>query len=80
VSHFDERAAARASWPVAKVGLADDDPARGPDDPSAAWNAVIELSREAYAAMGVRLTSVPRSEWPSRLYRPGEPRPDTNGL
>lgn len=80
MSTFEERARRRQAWPVVKTDLANDEPPRGPADPSEAWHAVIELTREAYALAGALPKPVPRSEWPVRLFRPGEHRPDTNGL
>lgn len=75
-----ERALNRRAWPVAKSEIGKELPQRGPEDPTAAWDAVVELSLEAYELAGHKPTSLPRSQWPSRLFRPGEPRPDSNGL
>jgi hypothetical protein len=80
MSTFEERARSRRAWPVVKTDLADDRPPRGPEDPTDAWNAVLELTREAYALAGIHPAPLPRSKWPVRLFRPGEPRLDTNGL
>jgi hypothetical protein len=49
-------------------------------DVEKAWDAVAELSREAYSLAGRSTDFVPRSQWPAHLYRPGEPRADSNGL
>ncbi len=79
-SSAEERAKARGSWPVTKHALGAEtsrNPMLSPED---AWNAVLELTREAYSLAGKFPPSIPRSEWPSRLFRPGEPRPDSNGL
>ncbi len=75
-----ERAARRAAWPASLIRGFDPGVARGPADPTAAWDAVLELTAEAYSLAGYSLVAVPRSQWPARLFRPGEPRPDTNGL
>lgn len=80
MSSREERARNRRAWPVVKTCLADELPSRGPDDATEAWHAVLELTREAYALAGIHPTSLPRSQWPSRLFRPGDPRPDSNGL
>jgi hypothetical protein len=45
-----------------------------------AWDAVMELTAEAWSLSGGVPAPLPRSQWPVRLYRPGEPRPDSNGL
>ena len=76
----EERARSRRNWPVSKAVLGEEPPQRGPDEPTAAWEAVIELSEQAYELAGITPTSLPRSRWPSRLFQPGEPRPDSNGL
>ena len=80
MSSPEERARNRRAWPVVKAELGSELPQRGPDDPTAAWDAVVELSLEAYELVGITPTSLPRSQWPSRLFRPGEQRPDSNGL
>lgn len=80
MSTFEERARRRREWPVQRALLGDEVPERGPEDATAAWDAVTELSLEAYELAGLKPTSLPRSQWPSRLFRPGEPRPDSNGL
>jgi hypothetical protein len=80
MSSFEDRASSRANWRVLRKPLQDEAPEAGPSDATAAWYAVLELTREAYAAAGIHSTRLPRAQWPSRLFRPGEPRADTHGL
>lgn len=80
MSTREERAAARKSWPVKKVSLQDDTPPSVPADGQSGWDAVTELTWEAYSLLGPIPEAPPRSQWPSRLFKPGEPRPDSNGL
>ena len=77
---FAERAQKRSGWPLQRVEFTDQRPAAGPTDATAAWNAVMELTRECYALAGVDLSPLPRHAWPTRLFRPGEPRPDSHGV
>ncbi|HUB06598.1 MAG TPA: hypothetical protein VMB50_06340 [Myxococcales bacterium] len=72
----EERAARRAAWP-ARRGTSQE-PAAGPEDPTAAWNAVLELTYECYRLAGHDLSPLPRDRWPVRLFRPGEPRRDAD--
>jgi hypothetical protein len=78
----EERARRRASWPSVKTDLqsADQELQPGPSDATAAWAAVLELTAECYAVASSNLTRIPRALWPSRLFKPGEIRPDSNGL
>lgn len=66
-----ERAKARSAWPVKRTSLDHGTEAFGPTDAQAAWDAVIELTRESYAAAGEIPPRLPRAQWPSRLIRPG---------
>ncbi len=77
---FSERKARRAGWPAALVRGFDPGPSPGPADATSAWDAVMELTAEAYALAGYSLDPVPRHLWPTRLFRPGESRPDSHGL
>ncbi|MBI5543079.1 MAG: hypothetical protein HY901_04275 [Deltaproteobacteria bacterium] len=70
-----ERAAARASWPSAKTTLRDAAEALADLSGQAAWDAVMELTWEAYSLAGGVPPRLPRSEWPSKVFRPGEERP-----
>lgn len=74
----EQRALARESWPSELTTLAAQAEPLGPFEPQAAWDAVLELSRQAFTLAGLAPTSRPRAEWPSKLFRPGEPRPDSN--
>jgi hypothetical protein len=78
----DERARRRASWPSCKTDLksADQELQPGPADATAAWEAVLELTAECYAAAADGLSRIPRAQWPSRLFKPGAARPDSNGI
>ena len=80
MSTVAERAHQRRMWPVSKAALGSELQQRGPEDPTAAWNAVVELSLEAYELAGITLSLMPRAQWPSYYFRPGEPRTDSNGL
>lgn len=75
----DERARARASWPVTRTTLDAQDEAFGPRDAQAAWHAVLELTLEAFTAAGPLAPRLPRSQWPSRLIRNGVVREAPNG-
>lgn len=74
---FDERAAARAHWPVTP---ADAEAVDAPLDGAAGWDAVLELTWEAWSLAGKMPDPLPRAEWPTRLFRKGEERPDSHGL
>jgi hypothetical protein len=75
----EERAAARSTWPVTRAQLsAPESPAAL--DGTAAWEAVMELTWEAYSLAGQMTEARPRAQWPARLFRPGEKRPDSHGL
>jgi hypothetical protein len=74
MSTAEERARARASWPIVRTTLAGQRDAVGPLDAQAAWHAVLELTREAFAAAGPIPPRLPRSQWPSRLLINGVPR------
>jgi hypothetical protein len=79
MSTFEERAAARSGWPITRSTLdAAEDPAAL--DGTAAWDAVMELTWEAYTLAGQMGDPLPRAQWPSRLFRPGDKRPDSHGL
>jgi hypothetical protein len=90
---FEERAEARRrSWPLRRTTLGGEAGAEAEEgttasptealDATAAWRAVIELTAESYSLAGYDRAAValPRAQWPSRLFQPGEPRPDTHGL
>lgn len=75
----EERAASRSGWPVTRTHLnAPESPA--PLDGTAAWDAVMELTWEAFSLAGKMPDALPRERWPSRVFRPGEHRPDSHGL
>ncbi len=80
MSSADERAQARAQWPARKVTLAALDDPQAPLDAQSAWRAVLELTAETWGLSGALETALPRAAWPTRLYQPGEPRPDSHGL
>ncbi len=77
MSNAKDRAAARAQWPVVRGGE---------DEPPAvlsgteAWEAVMELTFEAYSLAGEIPDPLPRAQWASRLFRKGEPRADSHGF
>ena len=75
-----ERAAARGGWPSRKTTLAEEAEALGPTDATSAWNAVMELTWEAFTLAERMVPRTPRAQWPSRLFQPGEKRLDSNGL
>ena len=75
----EERAAARGGWPVVRTH-ADAPESPAPLDGTAAWEAVMELTWEAYSLAEQMPEALPRETWPSRLFRPGEKRPDSHGL
>ena len=79
MSTFEERAAARSGWPVTRANL-DGPESAAQLDGTAAWNAVMELTWEAYSLAGQMPHPVPRSQWPSQIFRRGEKRPDSHGL
>lgn len=79
MSTFEERAAARRNWPVVKASLETEDDAAVLDG-NAAWDAVMELTWQAYSLAGLMTDPLPRSQWPATLFRPGEKRPDSHGL
>ena len=79
MSTFEERASARSNWPVSRTTLT------APEAPAAlegtaAWDAVMELTWEAYSLANQMPPPLPRAQWPSRLFRPGEQRADSHGL
>ena len=77
----EERARLRKTWPVEARPLGSEEEATVEAlDASAAWKAVLELTWEAYRTAGLLSERLPRHQWPSRLFRPGEPRPDSHGL
>ncbi|MBS1149536.1 MAG: hypothetical protein H6Q89_1234 [Myxococcaceae bacterium] len=79
MSTFDERASARSRWPVLRTTLnAPEAPALL--DGTAAWDAVMELTWEAYSLADQMPDPLPRAKWPTRLFRPGEQRADSHGL
>jgi len=79
MSTFEERAAARNGWTLVRTTLdAAESPA--PLDGTAAWNAVMELTWQAYSLAGQMPEALPRARWPSRLFKPGEKRSDSHGL
>ncbi len=75
-----ERAAARSRWPSRKCTLDQMAEASADLTGQQAWDAVLELTLQAYSLAGALPPALPRSQWPSRLFRPGEKRPDSNGL
>jgi len=74
-----ERAAARSSWPVTRTTPGAPEEA-APLDGTAAWNAVLELTWQAYSLAGLMPDPISRASWPSKIFRPGEKRPDSQGL
>ena len=60
---------------VATLATADDAPTMEGRPLEEIFAAVEELSRAAFALAGRAPLDLPRHAWPSRLYRPGEPRP-----
>ncbi len=70
MSTREERAAARANWPVAIVPLGHDDPPTLPDGADF-FSAVLELTGEAWALTGTLPPRTPRAEWPVTIVRPG---------
>jgi hypothetical protein len=78
MSTAKERAEARASWPVKRVSL---DAAEPPAlSASSGWHEVLELTWEAFSLAGEIPAALPRAQWPARLFRRGEQRPDSHGL
>ncbi len=80
MSTAEERARARATWPSRKTTLADQAEAVAELTGQEAWDAVMELTFEAWSLKGGIPPRLPRSPWPSKLFRPGDKRPDSNGL
>jgi hypothetical protein len=77
MSTAKERAQARASWPMKRLTL---DSVEPPAAPSAGWHAVLELTWEAFSLAGEIPPPLPRAQWPARLFKRGERRPDSHGL
>ncbi|MBL9037802.1 MAG: hypothetical protein JNG84_04730 [Archangium sp.] len=75
MSSFEERARARAGWPSEKTS-ADAQTEPFVLDATRAFQALAELTAQTWPAV----TALQRAQWPSRLYRPGEPRPDSHDL
>lgn len=71
-----ERALARGQWPSAKTTLQEASESLVELSGQAAWDAVMELTWEAFSLAGGVPPRLPRSQWPSSLYRPGEKRPE----
>jgi hypothetical protein len=83
MSTKEERAKARANWPGVLTTLAEMDGLSAMPilaDGTAAWDAVMELSLQAWSAKGLPNLPKDRSLWPSRKFLPGEYVPDSNGL
>ena len=77
MSTFEERARARASWPVQRLDLGTEelsDPrGTGTIDDRIAWVAV--LTREQWAFGGLEVPRYTRANMPGRVLRPRLPRP-----
>lgn len=71
MSTAEERAKARASWPVRKTTLEEETDVPVSMDAQTAWRAVLELTRETFATAGALPPRLPRSQWPSTIIRPG---------
>jgi hypothetical protein len=83
MSTFEERAKARACWAVVRTTLAEMDGLSAMPvlaDGTAAWNAVMELSLQAWSLVGLPDLPKNRALWPSKKYMPGEFVPDSHGL
>jgi len=69
---------ARSAWPIRRFRLGEEPP----DDLAGLTTAeerlrmMWRMAREGWALAGRSLPGYKRSEIPSRLYRPGEPRDD----
>ncbi len=76
-SDSERRRAARAGWPVAvrPLGAVEDDIS---DVTTAAERIAMmwPLAQEAWRLAGLPIPGYDRSHTPSRVFRPGEPRPD----
>jgi hypothetical protein len=76
-SDADERRRARAGWPVAvrRLDTSDDDLS----DVTTATERIAtmwSLAQEAWHLAGRPIPTYDRAHTPSRIFRPGEPRPD----
>jgi hypothetical protein len=77
-----DRAAKRGSWPVVVTTLAESDGLASmpvTEDGTAAWNAVIELSQQAWSLVGFPELSDDRRQWPSRKFMASEHDSDDHG-
>jgi hypothetical protein len=74
----EARRAARARWPVARFRLGHEPPADLSDVTTAAERLAMmwPLAEAAWALAGRPWPSYDRSTAPTRLFRPGTPRPD----
>lgn len=70
MSTREERAAARATWPVAIVPFGHDEPPTLPDGTDF-FAAVLELTAQAWSLTGALPERTPRAEWPVTILRPG---------
>lgn len=81
MSSREDRAAARAQWPVEKSTLEQSDGlAAMQAGGQPAWDAVMELSLAAWSLVGLPNLPKDRRQWPSRKFLPGEHVPDSHGL
>lgn len=76
-SDADTRRTARAAWPVVVRGLKDstDDDLSDVTEPAQRIRMMWPLAVEAWQLSGLPLPTYTRANTPSRVFRPGDPRP-----
>lgn len=74
----EERAAARANWPVKRYRLGEEpgDDLSASTTPQERIAMMWPLAVEAWRAAGRSIPTYDRRNLPGQLFRPGEPRPD----
>ena len=76
-----ERARARASWPVVKYRLGEEpgDEVWAAMTPRERVSLMWPLTVDAWILAGREIPEYDRANTPTRLFRPGDPRPDEDG-